>query len=72
MDAESAAVQGYAWALGRRVVLYVSSRRRMCSVAGYRTQQNVMIFHSAHLIVESLEAIPRAVQQVLSASAEAA
>jgi nucleoside 2-deoxyribosyltransferase len=65
MEAEIAAVQGYAWALGRRVVLYASTRRRLCSGSEYRTQQNLMVFHSVDRIIDSLEAIPGAVQQVL-------
>lgn len=65
MDAEVAAVQGYAWALGRRVLLYVSTPRRLCGGPGYRTQQNLMVFHSAHRRIGSLEELPR---HVLDAS----
>ncbi len=59
MDAEIAAVQGYAWALGRRVLLYVTTSRRLFAGPEYRTWQNLMVFHSAHQRIDSLEDISR-------------
>ena len=60
VDAESAALQGYVYGLGRRVILYGSERRRVYAGPGYDNRFNLMLSCSAEKIVSSLDGLAAA------------
>ncbi len=61
VDAESAALQGYVYALGRRVILYGGEKRRVYAGPGYDNRFNLMLSCSAAAVVDRLEDLPAAV-----------
>jgi nucleoside 2-deoxyribosyltransferase len=67
MDAEVAAMQGYARALGRRVVLYLTTSRSLTTGPEYHTLRNLMVLHSADRIASSLDDILPAVAELAAA-----
>jgi nucleoside 2-deoxyribosyltransferase len=64
MDAEIAAMQGHARALGRRVVLYLTTSRALTTGPEYHTPRNLMLLHSADRIASSLDGILPAVVEL--------
>ncbi|WP_018465029.1 nucleoside 2-deoxyribosyltransferase [Calidithermus timidus] len=61
VNPESAALQGYLRALGRRVLLYCSSLTRLYVSPEYDTRRNLMLMHSADRIVTRLADLAEAV-----------
>ena len=66
MDAGSAALQGLARGLGRRVILYYSGAIRWTTASRAPESRNLMLEESADLLVRSLADLPGAVGRLLA------
>jgi hypothetical protein len=64
VNPESAALQGYMFALGRKIVLYHSGSGVLYGSAEYNMHRNLMLQHSASRIVSSHESVVCAVREV--------
>lgn len=64
---ESAALQGYLYALGRKIVLYYSGKGHMHGSDEYNMPRNLMLQHSASRIVASSTGIASAIAEVICA-----
>lgn len=64
VNPESAALQGYMFALGRKIVLYHSGSGVLYGSAEYNMPRNLMLQHSASRIVSSHESVVCAVREV--------
>ncbi|WP_457632932.1 nucleoside 2-deoxyribosyltransferase [Oceanithermus desulfurans] len=65
MDGETAALQGYARGLGRKVLLYSSGRRRIYTGPEYDHRHNLMLLYSADRSVRRLDEVVPAVRALL-------
>ncbi|WP_456445753.1 nucleoside 2-deoxyribosyltransferase [Oceanithermus sp.] len=65
VDGETAALQGYARGLGRKVLLYSSGRRRIYTGPEYDHRHNLMLLYSADRTVRRLEEVVPAARSLL-------
>jgi len=65
VDGETAALQGYAHGLGRKVLLYSSGRRRIYTGPEYDHRHNLMLLYSADAAVHRREEVVPAVRTLL-------
>lgn len=65
VDGETAALQGYARGLGRKVLLYSSGRRRIYTGPEYDHRHNLMLLYSADRTVHRLDEVVPAVRALL-------
>lgn len=66
MDAGVSALQGLARGAGRKVILYYSGALRWVAAARDPEDRNLMLQHSADLLIHRLDELPGAVAQLLS------
>ncbi len=66
MNSGSAAIQGMACALGKKIIFYDSKATNMVADGQYRSSHNLMIDYSANQVVRSFDDIPSVVLELLN------